>query len=316
MRKLKKIILVIFLTMVVYSLGPIVPFMLMKGADKSENNRKAVESLKGKEGEYFSFIVFGDNHAGLVFNDASCLKLIWHMNREDRFGKVPIDFALNVGDVTLNGRKGDFEAYKKIQKLIKWPLISLKGNHDDGGLFGEYCGESEFCFRDRNSFFIVLDNEKGELTPAQFKWFEEKLKEGSSARHIFIAMHKPPFEPYQQDWYSAESKPWSYEFRKLCEKYSVRMVFSGHRHMFKEAEFGGTKNLVTGGGGMFVEIPESEGGTLHYVSVLVNNDYVTYETRKISPPLWEIITFYFWKEAVYWLRNFYGSGYVFGKKRY
>jgi len=45
----------------------------------------------------------------------------------------------------------------------------------------------------------------------------------------------------------------------------------------------------------------------------VNNDYVTYEVRKISPPLWEYVTYYFWKEAIYWVRNLYGSGYIFGR---
>ena len=49
--------------------------------------------------------------------------------------------------------------------------------------------------------------------------------------------------------------------------------------------------------------------------VMVNHDYVTYEVRKVSPPLWEYVTYYFWKEAVYWVRNFYGAGYVFGAKK-
>jgi hypothetical protein len=46
--------------------------------------------------------------------------------------------------------------------------------------------------------------------------------------------------------------------------------------------------------------------------VLVNNDYVSYEVRRVSPPLWEYFTYYFWKEAVYWVRNWYGSGYIWG----
>ncbi|MDD3088516.1 MAG: hypothetical protein PHT95_01035, partial [Candidatus Omnitrophica bacterium] len=71
--------------------------------------------------------------------------------------------------------------------------------------------------------------------------------------------------------------------------------------------------IVTGGGGMLLEIPESEGGYHHYVRVLVNNDYVTFEVRKVSVPFWQFITYYMWKEALYWARNFYGIGYMFGK---
>jgi hypothetical protein len=90
------------------------------------------------------------------------------------------------------------------------------------------------------------------------------------------------------------------------------MVFSGHKHMFKEEIFDGVTNIVTGGGGMMIEIPECDGGYLHYVRVMVNNDYVTYEVRKISPPLWLHMTYYLGKEALYWFRNLYGSGYLFG----
>jgi 3',5'-cyclic AMP phosphodiesterase CpdA len=309
----KKVIIALLIAMIVYSFLPLIPFWFMEGAEKSDNNEANVERLKDNKGVYFSFIVFGDNHAGLIFNDAATLKLIWHMNREDRFRKVPIDFVLSVGDVTLDGARSHFRAYKKMQKLIKWPVIAAIGNHDDRQLFEEFCGKKEFTFTDRNSYFIILDNEVGELTGAQLEWLEEKLKEGQNFAHIFIAMHKPPFDPYQQEWYNMDSKPWAYRFRKLCAEYGVDMVFSGHKHMFKSEEYDGVENIVTGGGGMLIEIPEQDGGYLHYVRVLVNNDYVTYEVRKISPPLWEYLVYYFWKEAVYWARNFYGSGYIFGR---
>jgi 3',5'-cyclic AMP phosphodiesterase CpdA len=159
----------------------------------------------------------------------------------------------------------------------------------------------------------VLDNEGGQLEEVQFDWLKEKLEKGQEYDHIFIAMHKPPFDPYQQEWYNMDSKPWAYRFRKLCAEYKVDMVFSGHKHMYKHEKFDGVDNIVTGGGGMLIEIPEADGGYLHYMRVMVNNDYVTYEVRKISPPLWEYLTYYFWKEAVYWARNLYGSGYIFGK---
>jgi len=187
------------------------------------------------------------------------------------------------------------------------------GNHDNRQLFKEFCGEKEFAFADRNSYFIVLDNEGGELSRDQFDRLEENLKKGQAYDHIFVAMHKPPFDPYQQEWYNMDNSPWAYRFRKLCAEYNVDMVFSGHKHMFKHERFDGVDHIVTGGGGMLIEIPEAEGGYLHYVRVMVNNDYVTYEVRKISPPLWEWVTYYFWKEVVYWFRNFYGSGYIFGR---
>ena len=306
-----KIFLWVFLALVVYSFLPMIPFWFMKGAPLSDNNQANVKRLEGNKGSYFSFIVFGDNHAGLIFNDAATMKEIWHMNREDRFRKVPIDFVLSVGDVTLDGKKSHFEASKKLQELIKYPFITAIGNHDAREIFSDYYGAKEFSFVNRNSYFIVLDNEVGELKDAQFEWLEEELKKGQEYDHIFIAFHKPPFDPYQQEWYNMDNSVWAYRFRKLCAEYNVDIVFSGHKHMFKSETFDGVENIVTGGGGMIIEIPEADGGYLHYVRVMVNNDYVTYEVRKVSPPLWEYVVYYFWKEAVYWARNLYGNGYVF-----
>jgi len=309
----KNFIIWLFVLLVIYSFLPMMYFWIIPGAELTDNNEANTKKLENNEGAYFSFMVFGDNHAGLIFNDAAAMKEVWHMNREDRFRKVPIDFVLSVGDVTLNGKRSHFDAYKKIQQMIKLPVIAAIGNHDDRKLFEEYCGAKDFAFINRNSFFIVLDNERGNLTPEQFEWLEEKLKEGQKKDHIFIAMHKPPFDPYQQEWYNMDNSPWAYQFRKLCSEYKVDMVFSGHKHMFKHETFDGVDNIVTGGGGMLIEIPEADGGFLHYIRVMVNHDYVTYEVRKVSPPLWEYVTYYFWKEAVYWIRNFYGSGYIFAR---
>ncbi|MBU1083494.1 MAG: metallophosphoesterase [Candidatus Omnitrophota bacterium] len=309
---IKRTLLIIFLVLMGYSFLPLIRFWIMPDPVKTVKNAEAVKQLGENKGSYFSFIVFGDNHAGLWFNDAAALKEIWHINREDRFLKVPIDFVLNTGDVSLNGKRKHFENYRKIVDLIKFPVVSAIGNHDDRALFEEFIGDKEFAFADRNSYFIVLDNEEGQLTEEQFFWLEERLKEGKGYAHIFVTLHKPPFDPYQQEWYNMDNSPWAYKFRKLCGEYGVDMIFSGHKHMFKEEGFDGVKYVVTGGGGMLTEIPDADGGFLHYIRVMVNNDYVTYEIRKISPPLWEYVTYYFWKEAVYFVRNFYGTGYIFG----
>lgn len=311
--KWTKIILWIFILLVVYSFLPMIHFAVMTPAPNSDNNEANVARLEDNEGSYFSFIVFGDSHAGLIFNDAAAMKEVWHMNREDRFRKVPIDFVLSVGDVTLDGSRWDYRASKKIQELIKYPVITTIGNHDAREIFAEYYGQRQFAFVNRNSYFIIVDNEGGEIREHQFEWLEEELKKGQIYDHIFVSMHKPPFDPYQQEWYNVDNQAWAYRVRKLLGKYNVDMVFCGHKHMFKSEVFDGVRYVCTGGGGMLIEIPEEDGGFLHYIRVMVNNDYVTYEVRKVSPPLWEYITYYFWKEAIYGIRNWYGSGYIFGR---
>ncbi|MFA6636867.1 MAG: metallophosphoesterase [Candidatus Omnitrophota bacterium] len=306
-------VLLVVLAMTVFSFLPMVRFWIMPGASLSDNNLTNIEKLKKNDGVYFSFIVFGDNHSGLVFNDSAAIKQIWHMNREDRFRKVPIDFVLSVGDLTLDGEESHFKAYKKIQELIKFPVIAAIGNHDDLERFQKYCGPDEFTFSNRNSYFIVMNNKRGNPSEEQFEWLEKELAKGKEYQHTFVTLHKPPFDPYQQEWYNEDNSPWAYRFRKLCAKYGVRKVFAGHKHMFKSEIFDGVEYIVTGGGGMLTEIPDSEGGYHHYVRVMVNNDYVTYEVRKVTPPLWQMLTYYIWKEMVYWARNWYGSGYILGR---
>lgn len=311
--KLVRALVAVLAVMIAYSALPLIPFYLMEGADKSDNNASNINKLAGNKGGYFSFIVFGDNHSGLFFNDAAAIKEIWHMNREDRFRKVPIDFVMSVGDIALDQARGHFIDYKKIQKLIKFPVVAATGNHDDKILFEEYVGKPEFSFVNRNSYFIVIDNNHKGIEETQFAWLENELKRSQEYDHRFVVMHKPPFDPYQQDWYNIDNQPWAYRVRKLFAQYNVDMVFSGHKHMFKKENFEGVDYIVTGGGGMLIEIPEADGGYLHYVRVMVNNDFVTYEVRKVPPPLWEYVTYYFWKELVYKARDLYGSGYIFGR---
>ncbi|MGA2915190.1 MAG: metallophosphoesterase [Sedimentisphaerales bacterium] len=304
----KKVFFVILVALASYYFIPPIFFWLFAApAEMSDNNQSNIEKLKNNQNATFSFIVFGDNHAGLFFHDVTTLKLISHINREDRFGKMPIDFVLNTGDVTLCGKPSQFLAFKKEQKLIKYPLFAAIGNHEnkENKLFEKYMGKTEFAFADRNSYFIIIDNTENELTDNQFEWFEKCLIEGQKYEHIFVVAHKPAFIPYFQSRQVTvkSGRKWAYKFRNLCTKYKVDMVFSGHYHMFKHEKIDGVDYIATGGGGgtIPIEIPESDGGYFHYVRVVVDNRYVGYEVRKVSPPLWVYFSYYFWKEAAYWV---------------
>ena len=229
------------------------------------------------------------------------------MNREDRFRKIPIDFVVSAGDVTNRGSSWDYRAFNKMRSALKLPVICAVGNHDDdkGGLadFKKYVGEPEFSFANRNSYFIFIDNSLNNLTDEQFEWLEEELAKSLSYKHRFVVAHKSPLSLYQQSWFRPELSPWSYRFMKLCEKYKVDIVFSGHEHMFKAGAYGGVRYITSGGGGMFIQIPERDGGFLHYLVVRVYGDYVDYEVRRIFPPIWEFLTYYMWKEFLYYLKD-------------
>jgi predicted phosphodiesterase len=298
------------------SLSPLL-WLYMKKDQPQPSNEEAAAKLKPNAGSLFGFIVFSDNHAGFPFDDSATIKLIRLMNREDRFRKLPIDFVVNLGDVTFySGGEANYRMYDRLRSMIKWPVISLMGNHDyqKGGWrhFKTYIGRNEFSFSDRNSYFIVLDHKITDENDEQFKWLDAELKKSSAFSHRFIFMHKPPVSLYQQSWFRPELSPWSARFMALCEKYKVDIVFAGHEHMFREREFGGVRYVISGGGGMLTQIPEAEGGYLHYIVVRVYGDHVDYEVRRVFPPFWEFITYYMWKEALYGLKYvFFKDGLLF-----
>ena len=214
----------------------------------------------------------------------------------------------NLGDITfLKGTRWEYLIYNRLRAKIKFPVISLMGNHDDDRhgehLFKEYVGRREFSFTNRNSYFIVIDNRVTDLNEQQCAWLEEELKKSAGYRHRFIFMHKQALSPYQQSWFRPELGKWSYRFMKICETYKVDIVFAGHEHMFREGTYGNVRYVTSGGAGMFIQIPESEGGYLNYVVVRVYGDYVDYEVRKVFPPLWEYFTYYMWKELFYSLKD-------------
>lgn len=290
-----------------YSLMPLLAMYVQKDPPV-RTNEQAIERLKGNVGASHSFIVFGDNHAGLFLSDSAALKIIARMNREGRFGKLPVDFIISPGDVTFRASVWDYRNWNKIRSRAKYPVISAMGNHDDDRdeeavRFKKYNGEREFAFANRDSFFIVLDNSGGDLSDGQLEWFEAELKRSSAYAHRFVVLHKPPISPYQQSWYRPELLPWAGAFMKLCEKYGVDIVFSGHEHMSKVAEYGGVLYVTTGGGGMITQVPGWDGGFLHYVVVRVCGGYVDLEVRKVFPPLWEFFTYYMWKDIFYFLKD-------------
>lgn len=316
MKRIIRITAIVVIALSLYSMVP-VTLLYFKKWTRQPTNEEAVELLKKNKGGYFGFIVLGDNHAGFMYTDSATLKIIKNINREDRFKKLPIDFVANMGDVTFaKGTESDFRTYDKLRSLIKWPVVSAIGNHDykkdEGRGFRAHMGSYEFSFTDRNSYFIVLDNKIADLNQRQFLWLEEELIKASGYKHRFIFMHKSPFSLYQQSWFRPELSQWSYKTMKLFQKYNVDIVFAGHEHMFRENVYGGVRYVTSGGGGMFTQIPDSDGGYLHYVVVRVYGDYVDYEVRRVFPPFWEFVTYYMWKEVFYYFKGmFFKDGFLF-----
>jgi len=298
----------VIVSLAVISALPLATFYLSKAKSPKEKNEAVVQGLKGLAGDRFSFIVMGDTENGLFLNDAAALKIIGGINREGRFKKVDIDSVFIVGDNVFRGSRADYSIHGKMASRIRFPVVWVPGNHDydNGGeeRFAKFMGQNEFAFASRNSYFIVLDNNEGDLSGKQLAWLADELEKGRDYAHRFVFLHKPPFNPYQQSWYRIETTDWPRRFMKLCEKHKVDIVFSGHEHMFKEVKFSGVRYVVTGGGGALSVIPTWDGAYYHYVRVNVNGDYVSYEVRRVTPPLWLFLTYELGKDLFTFVRGF------------
>ena len=99
MKKITKIVVITILVLAIYSFLPVIALYLSPEPSPYSNDQ-AVGRLSNNAGDSFRFIIFGDNHAGLIFNDSAALKMIWSINRDDRFRKLPIDFVAILGDAT------------------------------------------------------------------------------------------------------------------------------------------------------------------------------------------------------------------------
>jgi predicted phosphodiesterase len=319
MKRVIRILVILFVAVNLWSLIPLVGLYFKPQAPPYPSNEQICLELANNTGDRFKFIVFGDPHNGFFMCDSATLKLISWMNNEGRYSwtdssgkkhyKTPLDFVINTGDATFRGKENSYKRYAKIRNMIKWPVLTAIGNHDkdvsEHELFKKYCGKGEFAFADRNSYFVFLDNAESHISDEQFDWLENKLKEGLKYDHRFIIMHKSPVDPLQRHWYRPERDPWHRRFMDICWDYDVAMVFTGHTHMFASHNFNDVEYITTGASGMPIEVAYSDGGYLHYVVVKVNGPYIDYEVRKIAPPIWEIFTYYMWKDLIYYIRGLF-----------
>ena len=132
-----------------------------------------------------------------------------------------------------------------------------RGNHDygDSGYYKKFTSPTEsgtadyFTVNKANCHFIILDvDEHTEFGPksAQHTWLIEDLEKNKGKyTHTFVFFHVPG--------YSIGSHGMNREIQDtLCPvfaKYGVRIVFTGHDHIYYHTTRDGVPYIVTGGGG-------------------------------------------------------------------
>lgn len=211
----------------------------------------------------FSFAVFGDNRDG----DETFKLLIAKVNKEQGLA-----FAFNTGDFAANGKENKYLAYREMISQLKIPLHNVMGNHDsaNGGwkLFEKYFGSAYYSFDHQDSHFIILNNAfKDSFDADQFAWLKKDLA-ASEARHKFVFMHRPIFDPSElYKGYIMSGRQVGEELMALFRKYKVDYVFAGHIHGYAKAVRDSVTYIVTGGAGAPLYLPPELGGYYHYVII-------------------------------------------------
>ncbi len=221
-------------------------------------------------GDYFQFIVFGDNQGYSPF----FVKVIEEINI------LKPDFVISTCDMiqgyfedTLKIKNAWKEFKKEIEKL-KISFYPVPGNRDiwdknSRKMYEREWGRSYYSFVYKNSLFIVLDTEEeskreNSIKGRQLKWLREELERNKSIRHKFIFLHRPL-------WLYGNAN-WMEKIHSLLLKYNVEAVFAGHVHIYCFDEIDGIKYIITGGAGKHLSLEEEKGGFNHYILVGVKGN--------------------------------------------
>lgn len=189
----------------------------------------------------------------------------------------PLQFIINGGDVVQNGHKEQewIEYFKGGSAyLMDIPQIAAIGNHDyrgqpNAGLpkyFQKYM-RWEGAPTNGNLFFempgfqlVVWNSNTSDLSSTQEKemwiWLEEKMKVAqSSGTPLILATHFPVYSSSMNRFTSISVMKLRSHLVPLAEKYGVKLVLSGHTHMFERSFKDGVNYLVAGPAGGRINKP-------------------------------------------------------------
>ncbi|HEY0868044.1 MAG TPA: PQQ-binding-like beta-propeller repeat protein [Fimbriimonas sp.] len=179
--------------------------------------------------ESFRFVFFSDTHVGL--------KLNIEQNRAMLAEMLPLgpDFAVNGGDVTDYGWRGEYDNYRSLLKDVPFNVRHIAGNHDvrwsplGPKAFKEGTGDPMYgSFDHKGCRFILLDStvplsHYGHFESEQLRWLEADLKRTGRETPVFVFTH----HWVGRDRVMADNEA---ALLKVIEPYNVKLVFNGHGH--------------------------------------------------------------------------------------
>nr|WP_319397782.1 metallophosphoesterase [uncultured Carboxylicivirga sp.] len=160
-------------------------------------------------------------------------KQVAHINTLD-----DLDFIIHMGDITLSANSREFKWYSDIMNKIKFPVITLIGNHDCLGngydIYKEMFGDSNFSFVYKGVKFVMFDDviwEKNIEDP-DFVWFNNALENTEDAKYVLPFAHIYP-------WDSQFSIGNEYLYNEMMKHHKVPLSVHGHGHSYQYSNYFG-----------------------------------------------------------------------------
>jgi predicted phosphodiesterase len=213
--------------------------------------------------------------------------------------KTPLQFIVNTGDIVQNG--DDLKEWYQVLStgnsyLKNAPLIAAIGNHDYRGedaknelpvyfkkflRWEEQKGIGNLAIRFPELKLIVFNSNTHRLDSknerAQWEWIEQQLRQAQSEKvPVILATHYPFYSSSINRFFQMQVVKLRSKLVPLIEKYGVKLVLSGHTHMYERSYKEGTHYLVAGPAGGRTNAPTWNNPYLRYLN------YKTLTFTKIS----------------------------------
>lgn len=177
----------------------------------------------------FTFAYFSDTHVALGRNIRENADML------DEIRKLPVELAINGGDVTDYGWVGEYIEYWNLIKDLPFRVHHVMGNHDvrwsplGPKAFREGTKDPVFSsFDHKGVHFALLDStvplsHYGHFESAMLRWLEADLKKVGRETPVFLVTHH---------WVGRDRAMVDNEaaLLKVIEPYNVKIVFNGHGH--------------------------------------------------------------------------------------
>jgi hypothetical protein len=201
------------------------------------------------------FMVYGDDrsdpdaHAGVV-------RLM---------AQIPFDFLVNTGDIVADGASSsDWQSFFDVEAPIlrEHPIFLCIGNHelyDDeaGANFARYFGfpgpggvpKPYGTERVGDVRFFFLNGMHDWSSGEERDWLERELSRADAEPGLVWRVAVVHHGPWSSGPHGANKRLVEAHVPELLAAHKVDLLLSGHDHIYERGDAGGTKYLISGGGG-------------------------------------------------------------------